>query len=1046
MKHSLEGLRSERDDPRLLNRRAFIKASGAATIAAAFSPVSAARDTRENGRLMGNKIHPIPADKKLSPDWVNTLFARGDIVVYRGADLETIGMPIGGIGAGQLYLLGDGTLGCWQIFNRSVFTGYGETNYARRIPDKPVDQGFAVRAFFGDQSEVLTLRHDDFPDVEFEGRYPIGRIRYCKKSFPVEIETEAFSPFIPGNADDSGLPATLFHITVTNSSDRPATVELLGWLENAVSLHSGKELSGLRCTRWVTGQGRTMVIHGAAEEVPSPEEKPRPAIRIADFEGDDYGDWKTEGAAMGRRPATGTLSGQQHVAGFGGEGLVNSYLGGDKPHGTLTSPPFTINRRFINLLVGGGSHEGETCVNLLVDGRPVLTATGKNTEELTWRSWNVVPYEGRRARIQIVDRKSGSWGHINVDQIELSDMGRNSGQGNIAGQPDFGTMVLALDEEGGLFEDARAFLATLDRPGVSPVESPDDSAALPLRRNGAVLTRPVELAPGDSRTFVFVLAWHFPNHGMGHAYARRFPGATEVAQYVLDQHGRLARDTRLWHETWYGGSLPHWLLERLFSPVSTLASGTCQWWGDGRFWAWEGVGCCGGTCTHVWNYSHALARLFPTLERSVREMQDFNPGAGLDAATGRVRYRAEERPDGAMDGQAGTILKAWREHLISPNDRFLRRNWHGVRKVLEYLFAKDGDGNGVIEGEQHNTYDYSLHGPNSFVGSLYLAALLAAERMAREMGEEELAVRCRGCFERGRKWTVDRLFNGRYLEQQVDLKEHPAHQYATGCLSDQLFGEGWARQVGLGPVYPKHVVGSTLQSIWKYNWAPDVAVYGDFLPRERPFAVGGEAGLLNCTWPLGGYQAEGIAYRNEVWTGVEYQVAGHMAWEGMVTEALAICRGIHERYHPAKRNPWNEVECGDHYARGLSSYGVFLALCGFEYNGPDSHIGFVPKMTPENFKAAFTAGEGWGTLGQRRDAGSQVNSLEVTWGRLRIQSIALEVPGGSNARGLRVEGPGGVLDAEFRQDGERVMVRLLTTVELGRSGSLLVRVRLGPNG
>jgi hypothetical protein len=150
----------------------------------------------------------------------------------------------------------------------------------------------------------------------------------------------------------------------------------------------------------------------------------------------------------------------------------------------------------------------------------------------------------------------------------------------------------------------------------------------------------------------------------------------------------------------------------------------------------------------------------------------------------------------------------------------------------------------------------------------------------------------------------------------------PGNLYTNGCLSDQVFGEDWARQIGLGAIYPQPVVQAALRSVWKYNWAPDVGPYNRVHAPDRFFADPGEAGLLNCTWPQGGYLFKGIACRDEVWTGVEYQVAGHMVWEGMVEEALLICRAVHDRDHPSKRNPWNEVECGDHYARGLASYGV----------------------------------------------------------------------------------------------------------------------------
>ncbi len=151
-----------------------------------------------------------------------------------------------------------------------------------------------------------------------------------------------------------------------------------------------------------------------------------PDILIADFEGADYGDWRAEGEAFGKAPAKGTLSGQMPVSGFEGKGLVNSFLGRDKPTGTLTSPEFTIQRDYIRFLIGGGGHKDKTCMNLLVDGQVVLSAVGPNTkpggsEFLNWENWDVRQYKGQKAVLQIVDDASGGWGHINVDQISQSN-------------------------------------------------------------------------------------------------------------------------------------------------------------------------------------------------------------------------------------------------------------------------------------------------------------------------------------------------------------------------------------------------------------------------------------------------------------------------------------------------------------------------------------------------------------------------------------------------------------------------------------------------
>ncbi len=939
----------------------------------------------------------IPADKKLSQEWARGLFERGTTETYRGKELDTIGMPIGGIATGQLYLRGDGTLGLWQIFNRHVFTGYGQNCYRTYKPDSPVDSGFAV-IVEKDGKTLAKLLNRNFSTVEFAGEYPVGIVRYREDGFPVKVELEVFSPFIPLNAKDSALPATLFHITVENISGKSLRAGILGWLENAVCIHSAPTIHGLRRSRIVDERGRTLVIH-TVEKAPLPEgaTKPRPKIVLADFEGPDYADWKVTGKAFGKGPAKGTLPEQQRVTGFLGKGLVNTFLGMDGPHGTLTSPPFNISRKFINFLIGGGNHAGQTCINLLIDGKVVHTAIGKNNEKLDWHFWNVQEFEGKTARIEIVDRASGGWGHINIDQIELSDEPQKLPAGPLDKLPDYGSMVLALAERDtplrkthqvlGLAGDAAGKLHA-DRDIAFPVTE---------RRNAALCSQEVELAPGAKRTFTFVLSWFFPNHPNGREYANRFNSAAEVAHYILDNHERLVGDTRKWHDTYYEDStLPRWLLFRLHSTVCNLATGTCQWWKNGRFWAWEGVGCCAGTCTHVWNYAHAPARLFPELERSAREMQDF--GQGFDSKSGLVGFRSNLAY--AADGQCGTILKAYREHQMSADAAFLKRNWPRIKKALEFSIARDGNDDGLIESSQHNTYDINFEGANTFVGSLYLAALRAGEEMAREMGDEEFARRCRKIFESGSRLTAERLWDGEYFIQLVDTEKHPKHQYAKGCLSDQLFGQGWAHQLGLGYIYPPEHVTKALQSVWKYNWAPDIGPYNATHKPERWFARAGEPGLFICTWPKSPYLAAGVRYKNEVWTGIEYQVAGHMVCEGMVTEALAICRGIHERYHPARHNPFNEVECGDHYARAMASWGVYTALAGYEHHGPKGHLGFAPRLTPDNFRAAFTAAEGWGTFTQKQDGLIQSERIELRWGRLSLRSLAFTVP--ENFRSVKV--------------------------------------------
>jgi len=1033
-----------------VDRREFLKTTAGLSAAAASLGAPAWLWAAQERDPAIDIKHLVPAEKKLSTGHITAILKRGRPEVHRGEDLDTIGMPIGGIGAGQLYLLGDGRLGCWQIFNEHRFSGYGADNYRRRALESPVEQGFAVLVDQGGKSELRRLDRTGFPGVRFTGEHPIARVEYRGATSPVAVELEAFSPFIPLNTRDSTLPATIFTFRLKNATRQPVQASLLGWLENAVCRPSEGETLLDRVTRVERDErGRTFMVHsGTRPEVEPPvTTPPRPPVVLADFEGTDYGDWKATGDAFGPGPASGTLPRQQKVTGFLGKGLVNTFRNLDASEGTLTSPPFSIERDYLNLLVGGGRRKGRTAVNLLVDGKVVRWATGRNDEKLDWRTWYVKPLAGQEARIQIVDRSRRSWGHLNVDHIELADRPRIDLAASLEDRADFGTLALAFAGPAQDRARTEAAIASLEGARVEIVA--EDPVRRPNlgRYASALLTRPVTLAPGEEKEVRFVLAWHFPNLGaigipplVNHMYARRFADARGVAGYVLDHVDRLVGDTRKWHAAFHGGTLPRWLLARLHSTVGNLATGTCYYLENGRFWGWEGVGCCAGTCTHVWNYAQAPARLFPALERSVREKQDLGVGFQAD---GLVSFRGESHQAYAADGQAGTILKCYREHRMSGSDLFLERNWPRIRKALEYLLRRDGNDDGLIEDGQHNTYDVNFHGANTFVGSLYLAALRAGEEMARERGDDAFAARLHRVFEQGSRHSVKRLFNGEYFVQDVDLKKHPKHQYGDGCLADQLFGQGWAHQLGLGYLYPRDKVQKALDSVWKYNWAPDVGPQNEAHKPQRWFARPGEAGLFTCTWPKSPHLGpDSVLYRDEVWTGIEYQVAGHLVREGQAKRGLAMVRAIHDRYHPRKRNPFNEVECGDHYARALASWGVYLALLGFDYHGPRGHLRFSPRLAPAAFQAAFTTAEGWGTFTQSRQASAQKNTIAVDWGRLRLKRLTLDVPDGLATPGVKVtvQDRPHPLRVESRLAGGRLVVDLAHWLTLVAGEVLEVRI------
>jgi non-lysosomal glucosylceramidase len=1016
------------------NRREFLKLCGLGTTAALAAGLPAMAGPFEAADF--EKL--IPADKKLDAAWLASLTARGEPSVYRGTELEKIGMPVGGICAGQLYLGGDGRLWHWDIFNQTI--GTGAEHYANPMrPDAPLDQGFALRITAGGKTQARRLDGSGFADVDFLGQYPIARVRYRDPGSPVTAVLEAFSPFVPLEAEDSSLPVTVMRFTLKNTGAERAEVQLAGWLENAVCRYSGKPGMGNRRNAAVRERRLLMIQSSAAAlEVNAP----RPDVVFDDFQKATYEGWEVQGKAFGTGPILKSqIPSYQGDVGGSGPRVVNSHATApgnsveekDRHTGRLTSREFEISRNFIAFEIGGGRQPGKTGLHLLVDGKVVRAATGQDNNRMRSDSFDVRDLAGKTARLEIVDEGTGPWGNIGVGRIVQTD--RVSGP--LTDQPDFGTMTLALLEPAAADRAVAAVPAgplpdALFEKDFLGGEVPASASAAMGEKLAGALVRSCSLEPGQETTATFLIAWHFPNLRLkdgGRFYANRFASAAAVAAYTAENFDRLATQTRLWRDTWYDSTLPYWFLDRTLLNVSILATSTAHWFKSGRFYGWEGVGCCEGTCTHVWHYAHAVARLFPQLERDLRRRTDFD--RAMDPRSGVINHRGESQGL-AVDGQAGCILRAYREHQMSTDDAFLRGLWPKIKLAMECLVRMD-PGDGLVQGAQHNTLDQPWFGKVAWLSSLYVAAARACEEMAKELGDEAYARRMRQIVERGGQAIDRELFNGEYYYHLPDEQHKRSVGSHNGCEIDQVFGQSWAWQVGLGRILPEAHVKTALRSLWRYNFTPDVGPFRRAHKPGRWYAMAGEGGLIMCTWPKGAEARvqEGFDfYFNECMTGFEYQVSGHMIWEGLLTEGLAVARAIHDRYQPMRRNPWNEVECGDHYARAMASYGVFLAACGYEYHGPKGHLGFAPRLAPEDFRAAFTTAEGWGAFSQNREGQVQRETIEVRRGRLRLRTLAFALAENAKPKKVDVLAGGKPVAVTHVLEGNRVLITLAADAEL----------------
>ncbi len=785
-----------------------------------------------------------------------------------------IGMPVGGITSGQLYLGGDGQLWHWDIFNiMSADPGGsgGDRYYLNPLTQqKSFENGFGINIKQGLKVYNRALNADGFSNIEFKGKYPIGQVSYKDEFLPVEVELKSFSPFIPTDIDNSSLPLTVMEYTVTNSDDAQLEVELVGWLQNMSCFQTAKTSSG------------------------------------------------------------------KHI---------NSTESGD----------------------------GYVRVNLSSDNH-----SQKN--------------------------QRADWGSMS---LTLLGNGKASAQcARVVGIPSY----FVTDE-------ATSATSQLGEPLVGGV------------------ARSVKLEAGESATFTFLVSWYFPNihlwNGTGvdhwanredlrHYYSAKFNSSQDVANYVV-RHPQLMKDTKLWVDTWYDSSLPNDFLDRTLLNVSTLATVASVRFNDlkdrsdseGRFYSAEGVYLGDGTCTHVFHYEQALGRLFPSLARQLREQTDLGSAFNYKQ-NGIIGYRGGEfsgfgQHDGrgyAVDGQAGTILRIYREHLMSPDNSFLASNWDKIKSAMQYMInhdkQKSGKADGILEGAQYNTLDRIWYGKIPWTSGLYAAALRASQQMATAVGDKPFAKECGKIAQLAYDNISGELFDGEYFVQILDKDHLDAPNSNKGCHIDQMLGQYWASQLGLGYIVPKEMVTSSLNSIMKYNFVDN---YSEFLsktpiPISRWYADGNEQGVIMCSFPKGGaHIAPGkinndwerlvVGYFSEVWTGQEHALAAALISQGLTDKGMKVIDAVNQRYSPQKRNPYNEVEYGNHYTRAMSGYAPFVAASGFFYNGPKGIIKFNPQITASDFKSAFVTSMGWGSYTQKQNATTEHYSLKLEYGNLTLNSISL---------------------------------------------------------
>lgn len=526
--------------------------------------------------------------------------------------------------------------------------------------------------------------------------------------------------------------------------------------------------------------------------------------------------------------------------------------------------------------------------------------------------------------------------------------------------------------------------------------------------SGGSLYIPLLLQPGKKETVRIALCWHAPHSDQYSGidlkpdipketyvpwYAGKFANIKEIALFWRTSYDQLKKSSFCFSKTLFNTNLPSEMVKSVASTLSILKSPTVLRQTDGKLWCWEGcrdyVGSCAGSCTHVWNYAQAICHLFPSLERTLRETEfEINQD---DSGHQNFRSGLPIRPQphiyhAAADGQLGGIIKTFREWRISGDTGWLQRLWAKMKKSLEYSISTwDPSEEGILSEPHHNTYDIEFWGPDTMCGTFYLGALKAAALIADALGEE--AERYTSLYHKGKIYLETKLFNGEYFFQEIRRdhllpipfknpllqelteedkelieREGPKYQYGTGCLSDGVLGDWIAQVCGIGPILDPVKVKSHLKAVYQYNFKKDLTLHHN---TQRPgYAIGNEAGLLLCSWPKGGTPSIPFPYSNEIWTGIEYQVASHLMMNGLVSEAREIVSAIRNRYNGETRNPFDEYECGHFYGRALAAFGLLQGISGIRYDALQKVL-FIAPSIPGDFTAPLFTETGYGTAGVR---------------------------------------------------------------------------------
>ncbi len=824
------------------------------------------------------------------------------------------GAPLGGIGTGFLELRPDGCFYEWQILNSGPWAG-GRRGTGPAFPAAvPPNLRFLLRT--GKPGGVPQLRRlylrstendlyslgyvQDVEAIDYEAWFPMTSLHYRDGSLPVRVSATAFSPFMPGKTRASATPGFHLVFTLENTSKESAQVSLLSVLDNPVV--SSLENRQLKNTLRHDGSSSSLLMRTETQE----QKKSDFGSLCLSVNGGDHS-WISGTFRQFALPGMFQWT-TPRVQSMWLDLMQDFYKTGRLPNTGAESDPaqeFKLTAAEIDALSGD---QAKTFIQQL-SGDALF---------------NRVITETRAA-----DPKAAGTGEHN--KMLLNEIARNL-SGSLAGgerhASTWGTGALASS---------------------------------------------VTLAPGQRVEIRFTLAWFFPNHApngreIGHVYANWFKDAAGVNAFLSANYDAHRQETEKFARTLADTSLGQPLSFVWSSQLGTLVKNT--WWSkEGQYSIWEGLGCCGQSTTDVdFDGSSSVVALFPELKLS--QMKHFG---AFQNELGQVPHKYTDRFDlvdsdgfSRVDMNPQWVMMVCRDYLWTGNMEYLKSMWPGVLKAMQFTASLDTDGDGLPDKDTRvQTYDqWGLRGVPSYIASLWIGALRAAIRLARDLEKPDDARRFQDLLDKASASFDRLLFNGDYYSLWVDgdLRDEI-------CMSDQISGEWFSHLMGLPTTISEKNLNRAVDNIWKYNYSPEVGLHNATAPR------GGKDGPTMNNLQAGG-----------VWSGIEFAFASFLMDHGRYADGVRLVEAVHRRYLRAGM-PWNHVECGHHYTRAMSSWTTLLAATGFKPDWPAQSLAVLPGV-PGDFHAPWVTASGFGRISRKGGA----LSLECQSGSLSFKKLEVNLP------------------------------------------------------